>query len=64
MTTKWDNCQLELDQDRGVLYVHSAEGITLVRVCCIPKIIIGKGNVFGLIDIVYDRELAKGFEEK
>jgi len=63
-----DNCQLEIDTDRGVLYVHSSEGVTLVRVCQIPARVMGlsydkrshcwKGK--GMIDIVYDRVLAKG----
>jgi len=28
-----DNCQLEIDSDRGVLYVHGPEGFTLLRMC-------------------------------
>ena len=27
------NCTLEWDQERGVLYVHSGEGYTAVRIC-------------------------------
>ncbi len=37
-----DNCQLEIDVDRGVLYVHSSAGITLVKVSGIPDHIIGQ----------------------
>lgn len=28
-----ENCQLEVDTDRGVIYVHSPEGYTALRVC-------------------------------
>ena len=28
-----DNCQLEIDTDRGVIYVHHPEGFTAVRIC-------------------------------
>lgn len=28
-----DNCQLEVDTDRGVIYVHSDKGMTLLRIC-------------------------------
>ena len=33
MTIVIENCQLELDLKRGVIYVHSPRGRTLVRVC-------------------------------
>ena len=61
-----DNCQLEIDVDRGVLYVHSSDGMTLVRVCQIPQRVIKNSydeslvEWKGMIDVVYDRELAKG----
>ncbi|MBA7638613.1 hypothetical protein ES703_46269 [subsurface metagenome] len=61
-----DNCQLEIDTDRGVLYVHSSEGVTLVRVCQIPARVMelsyDKRNCRwkGMIDVVYDRVLAGG----
>lgn len=61
-----DNCQLVVDVDRGVLYVHSSDGITLVRVCQIPAHAMEhsydkRGHRWkGSIDVVYDRELAKG----
>jgi len=29
--------QLEIDQDRGVIYFHSNEGVTLLRICSLPK---------------------------
>lgn len=63
-----DNCQLEIDTNRGVLYVHSSEGVTLVRVCQIPARVMelsySKRNHYwkGMIDVVYDRVLAKGGE--
>lgn len=31
------NCQLEYDESRGVLYVHSPHGQTVLRVCGVPK---------------------------
>ena len=61
-----DNCQLEIDVDRGVLYVHSSDGIILVRVCRIPARVMEqsydkRGQRWkGMIDVVYDRELAEG----
>ena len=60
-----ENCQLEIDVDRGVLYVHSSDGVTLVRVCQIPARVIElsydkrEHRWKGLVDVVYDRELAK-----
>lgn len=58
MSTKTiDNCQLEIDRLRGVLYVHSPDGMTLVRVCQIPLAVIDKD----FIDAVYDQELARVF---
>ena len=56
MTRKIDGCQLEVDEKRGVLYVHGPQGITLVRVCQIPKAIAR----LEVIDVVYDRDLAEG----
>ena len=61
-----DNCQLVIDVNRGVLYVHSSDGMTLVRVCQIPARVIESSydesliEWKGMIDVVYDRELAKG----
>ncbi len=61
-----ENCQLEIDTERGVLYVHSSEGTTLVRVCQIPvnviDLVYDKENYYwnGMIDIVYDRAIAAG----
>ena len=52
-----NNCQLEIDRLRGVIYVHSPEGETLLRVCGVPIAVIDRG----FIDIVYDRELAKEY---
>lgn len=56
-TKRVDGCQLEIDRLRGVVYVHSPEGKTLVRICRIPPAVVD-GE---FIDVVYDRELAKGF---
>ena len=42
--------QLEIDKERGVIYFHSGEtGITLLRVCNLPRPIRMAG---GLIDII------------
>ncbi len=57
MTEKINNCQLEIDRIRGVIYVHSPEGKTLVRICQIPPMVIDRG----FIDVVFDRELARNF---
>ncbi len=57
-----DNCQLEIDTNRGVLYVHSSDGVTLVRVCQIPARVVEQSydqrtyQWKGMIDIV-DRRL-------
>ena len=55
MTRQVNNCQLEIDEERGVVYVHN-EGRTLVRICQIPKNVITNQE---WIDVVFDRELAK-----
>jgi hypothetical protein len=33
-----DGCQLEVDEKRGVIYVHSPEGITRLRISGVPEI--------------------------
>ena len=53
-----ENCQLEVDEGRGVVYVHSPEGKTLVRICRIPEVVVESE----FIDVVFDRELAEGFK--
>ena len=57
---KIDGCQLEIDRARGVVYVHSPEGITLVRVSQIPPMLIPK-EADGLLDVVFDREIGRRF---
>jgi hypothetical protein len=37
MVTKIDNCQLEIDHDRGVIYVHHPDGFTAIRICSLPR---------------------------
>jgi len=59
MIKKINNCQLEIDTDRGVLYVHKKDGNTAVRICKIPPIIIN--SIF--IDVVFDRILGKKIKE-
>ncbi len=34
-----DNCQLEIDETRGVIYIHSPNGHTIMRVCGIKAAI-------------------------
>lgn len=36
MTRDIPNCVLELDDDRGVLYVHHPNGFTVLRICGLP----------------------------
>ena len=36
MTIKYDG-QLEIDQERGVIYFHGKHGATLLRICQLPK---------------------------
>lgn len=31
-----DNCQLEFHPDRGVLYIHGPEGVTVLRISRLP----------------------------
>lgn len=57
MTKKVDGCQLEVDRLRGVVYVHSPEGKTLLRVCQIPPAVVDSE----FIDVVFDRELARSY---
>lgn len=49
-TRKVDGCQLEVDEERGVIYVHSPEGKTLLRVCQVPTVVAKQE----MIDIVCD----------
>lgn len=48
-----ENCQLEWDHDRGVLYVHNkATGCTVLRICGLPKTVLkDSGLEIGQIDI-------------
>lgn len=36
MSTEIENCTLEIDQERGVIYVHHPLGFTALRVCGLP----------------------------
>lgn len=40
MTTRITTCTLEVDEDRGVVYVHNTSGVTVVRIQNIPKLLI------------------------
>jgi hypothetical protein len=33
-----DGCRLEIDEPRGVIYVHGADGTTLLRISGLPPI--------------------------
>ena len=46
MTTKIDGCQMEIDEERGTVYVRGPDGITLLRVSKIPEY-----GLKGLIDV-------------
>jgi len=59
-TLKVNNCQLEVDRVRGVVYVHGPNGRTLLRICRIPPAVVDAG----FIDVMFDKELAKGFNKK
>ena len=54
MTLKTDRCQLEVDQERGVVYVHGPKGQTLVRISKIPTRLFWGST----LDVTFDRELA------
>lgn len=48
-----NNCQLEVDEERGVAYVHDSKGRTLLRVCQIPQLLARRE----FIDVVFSQEL-------
>ena len=58
-TRKTNGCQLEVDELRGVVYVHGPNGRTLLRACRIPMAVVRSE----FIDVVFDRELAKGYSK-
>lgn len=39
MTRKVQGCELEIDEERGVIYVHHPEGRTLLRICQVPEVV-------------------------
>jgi hypothetical protein len=52
------NGQLEIDHRRGVIYFHTSEGWTLLRICRLPKPIpiindISNPGIGDLIDITH-----------
>lgn len=52
MVTRHD-AQLEIDHDRGVIYVHcKITGRTLLRICSLPKPVPELGD-FGTIDLTH-----------
>lgn len=52
MVTRHD-AQLEIDHDRGVIYVHCKRtGRTLLRICSLPKPVPELGD-FGTIDLTH-----------
>ena len=56
MTAKINGCQLEIDLDRGVVYVHGPKGATLVRISGVPTRVLKQGT---LVNVTYDREPAR-----
>jgi hypothetical protein len=52
------NCTMEIDQDRGVIYVHHSSGRTILRICRIPKPV-RDPMVSGMIDICYGVDTTK-----
>lgn len=53
MATTIHEAQLEIDADRGVIYVHCKKtGRTLLRICSLPKPIPDLGSL-GTIDITH-----------
>ena len=50
MSTIVDGCQIEIDRDRGVVYVHGPQGNTLLRICRLPLPI---PNSEDLLDITH-----------
>ncbi len=49
-----ENCQLEFQRHRGVLYVHGPEGATILRVCQIPfdeNVLDKDGRATRLVDV-------------
>lgn len=59
MTTEFSNCQLEIDHERGVIYVHGPNGQTLLRISSLPKPIpklfqvIDDGTTNRMLDITH-----------
>jgi len=58
MTIQISNCDIEWDSTRGVLYVHSSRGTTLIRIChlpvCEPDTVTWPSH--GLLDIIADKK--------
>ena len=54
MTHTTDGCQLEVDRERGVVYVHGPKGQTLVRISGVPM----RSFEGSMLDVTYDREFA------
>lgn len=53
----FEDCQLELDTYRGVLYIHNKEtGTTILRICRLPKDINLQTDL-GQLDITLSNEI-------
>lgn len=50
---KFDGCQLEIDNQRGVIYVHGQNGQTLLRICRLPKPVPEISGDRSLLDITH-----------
>lgn len=56
--------QLEIDQERGVIYFHNNEtGMTLFRICRLPKPIPDPKNVELFLDVVHMRGASWGEDQ-
>ena len=54
MATTVYPAQLEIDHDRGVIYVHSAkDGRTLMRICNLPRPIPDPTDITVMLDVTH-----------
>lgn len=51
-----NNCQLEIDHARGVLYVHTPDGYTILRICRLT------GLTHGTLDITLNKDNRYGIQ--
>jgi len=56
-----NNCQLEIDQERGVIYVHSPKGHTALRICGCPTPIPNPSEYGAGLDITFKFQKFESF---